>query len=53
MEISILAVGRLKSGPESELCARYLERARKTGRGLGFRGFAGARIAGIAQRTHG
>jgi 23S rRNA (pseudouridine1915-N3)-methyltransferase len=40
MEISILAVGRLKSGPESELCARYLERARKTGRGLGFRGFA-------------
>ena len=39
MEISIFAVGRLKSGPESELCTRYLERARKSGRGLGFRGF--------------
>ncbi len=39
MEIAIVAVGRLKSGPETELCARYLERARKSGRGLGFRGF--------------
>ena len=39
MEIAVLAVGRLKSGPESELAARYLDRARKTGRGLGFRGF--------------
>lgn len=39
MEISILAVGRLRSGPESELCARYLDRARKSGRSLGFRGF--------------
>jgi 23S rRNA (pseudouridine1915-N3)-methyltransferase len=39
MEVSILAVGRLKSGPESELCARYLDRARKSGRSLGFRGF--------------
>ena len=40
MEISILAVGRLKSGPEAELCGRYLDRARKSGRALGFRGFA-------------
>jgi len=39
VEIAVLAVGRLKSGPESELAARYLDRARKTGRGLGFRGF--------------
>jgi 23S rRNA (pseudouridine1915-N3)-methyltransferase len=39
MQILVLAVGRLKAGPESELCARYLERARKSGRGLGFRGF--------------
>lgn len=39
MEISILAVGRLKGGPEAELCARYLERAQKSGRSLGFRGF--------------
>ena len=35
-----MAVGRLKAGPESELCARYLDRAKKTGRGLGLRGFA-------------
>jgi 23S rRNA (pseudouridine1915-N3)-methyltransferase len=40
MEIAILAVGRLKTGPERELCARYLDRARKVGRTLGFRGFA-------------
>ena len=39
MEIAILAVGRLKAGPESELCARYLDRAGKSGRALGFRGF--------------
>jgi 23S rRNA (pseudouridine1915-N3)-methyltransferase len=40
MEIAIVAVGRLKAGPESDLCARYLDRARKGGRALGFRGFA-------------
>ncbi len=36
----MLAVGRLKAGPERELCARYLERAQKTGPKLGLRGFA-------------
>ena len=36
----MLAVGRLKSGPEADLCGRYLDRARKSGRALGFRGFA-------------
>ena len=45
MEIALLAVGRLKAGPESELCARYLDRARKTGRGLGFRGFGVQELA--------
>ena len=40
MEISIVAVGRLKAGPERDLCARYLDRARKGGKALGFRGFA-------------
>ena len=39
MEIVVLAVGRLKAGPERELCERYLERARKGGGKLGFRGF--------------
>ncbi len=35
----MLAVGRLKAGPERELCDRYLERARKIGPKLGLRGF--------------
>lgn len=39
MEIAVVAVGRVRAGPESELCARYLDRARTTGRALGFRGF--------------
>lgn len=39
MRIAIAAVGRLKAGPETELCRRYLDRARKTGSGLGLRGF--------------
>lgn len=34
----ILAVGRLKAGPERELCARYLDRAGKGGRSLGLSG---------------
>jgi 23S rRNA (pseudouridine1915-N3)-methyltransferase len=29
----------MKAGPERELCARYLDRAKKAGRGLGYRGF--------------
>jgi 23S rRNA (pseudouridine1915-N3)-methyltransferase len=45
MEVAILAVGRLKAGPESELCARYLERAAKSGRGLGLRGLSVQEIA--------
>lgn len=55
MQVAILAVGRLKAGPESELCERYLDRARKSGRPLGFRGFevqelAEARAARAADR---
>lgn len=34
MRLLICAVGRLKAGPERELEARYLERARALGRGL-------------------
>lgn len=45
MRIAILAVGRLRTGPERELAERYLERARKTGRGLGLTGFEAAEIA--------
>lgn len=40
MDVVIVAVGRLKAGPESELCARYLERARGAGRELGLGGFS-------------
>nr|WP_256515724.1 23S rRNA (pseudouridine(1915)-N(3))-methyltransferase RlmH [Alsobacter ponti] len=34
-----MAVGRLKDGPERELVARYLDRARAGGRTLGLTGF--------------
>ncbi|MFO1151528.1 MAG: 23S rRNA (pseudouridine(1915)-N(3))-methyltransferase RlmH [Alsobacter sp.] len=36
MRILILAVGRLKDGPERDLVARYVDRARSAGRALGF-----------------
>lgn len=39
MRVLILAVGRLKDGPERDLVARYAERAVATGRPLGFSGF--------------
>ena len=39
MRVGILAVGRLKDGPERLLADRYLERARQSGRALGLSGF--------------
>jgi 23S rRNA (pseudouridine1915-N3)-methyltransferase len=45
MEVRLLAVGRLKAGPERDLCERYLERARKTGARLGLRGFSVKEVA--------
>jgi 23S rRNA (pseudouridine1915-N3)-methyltransferase len=38
MRLVVIAVGRLKQGPERELVARYRERFEETGRKLGFRG---------------
>ncbi|AJY44488.1 23S rRNA (pseudouridine(1915)-N(3))-methyltransferase RlmH [Martelella endophytica] len=35
MQIGIFAVGRLKSGPEKDLVARYLDRLKKTGKAQG------------------
>jgi 23S rRNA (pseudouridine1915-N3)-methyltransferase len=35
MRVSLFAVGRLKSGPESDLSARYLDRFAKSGGALG------------------
>lgn len=40
MRLGIVAVGRLKASPEKELVARYLERGRAGGRGLGLTDFA-------------
>jgi 23S rRNA (pseudouridine1915-N3)-methyltransferase len=34
MQVVLLAVGRLKNGPERELCARYAERFAHSGRGV-------------------
>jgi 23S rRNA (pseudouridine1915-N3)-methyltransferase len=38
MKVSIVAVGRLKAGPERELVARYSERLAATGKSLGLSG---------------
>lgn len=38
MRLALIAVGRLKDGPERELCERYRERAVTLGRGLGLSG---------------
>jgi 23S rRNA (pseudouridine1915-N3)-methyltransferase len=40
LRVSILAVGRMKQGPERELVARYLDRAVASGKTLGLTGFA-------------
>lgn len=39
MRIAIEAVGRVRAGPERDLIARYLDRARTTGRQVGLTGF--------------
>jgi 23S rRNA (pseudouridine1915-N3)-methyltransferase len=39
MRIVVAAIGRLKRGPETELCERYRKRAAQLGRGLGFTDF--------------
>ncbi len=38
MRVIVLAVGRMKSGAESDLAARYAARAAKAGRQIGLRG---------------
>ena len=38
MRIVVIAVGRLKQGPERELAERYMKRFEEIGRKLGFRG---------------
>jgi len=38
MRFTLLCIGRMKSGADKDLFDRYLDRARKTGRGLGVTG---------------
>jgi len=38
MRVLVVAVGRMKSGPERELAERYLKRAAQTGRSIGLTG---------------
>lgn len=45
MRVSIVAVGRMKQGPEREMVARYLERAIGTGKPLSLAGFAVTELA--------
>lgn len=40
MRITIVAVGRMKAGPERELAARFLDRALTSGKALGLSGFS-------------
>ena len=40
MRVNIVAVGRMKQGPERELVARYLDRASSSGKPLALTGFA-------------
>jgi 23S rRNA (pseudouridine1915-N3)-methyltransferase len=51
MRIAVLAVGRMKAGPESELLERYVERARATGRPLGISGIEIREFAESRART--
>jgi 23S rRNA (pseudouridine1915-N3)-methyltransferase len=37
MRLAVLAIGRVKAGPDRELAERYCERAAKAGRSLGFK----------------
>ncbi|MCA1951862.1 MAG: 23S rRNA (pseudouridine(1915)-N(3))-methyltransferase RlmH, partial [Hyphomicrobiales bacterium] len=46
MRLVLVAVGRLKAGPERELVTRYAERFTALGRGLGL---PGPGLAGIAE----
>jgi len=37
MRLAVVAIGRVKAGPDRELAERYLERTAKAGRSLGFK----------------
>ncbi len=45
MKLTLLAVGRIKSGPERDLTDDYLSRLRRIGPGLGFRAITEIEVA--------
>lgn len=45
MRIAIAAIGKMKQGPERELVARYLDRARQSGKPLALTGFEVTELA--------
>lgn len=45
MDLKIVAIGRLRAGPETQLCSRYEERIRKSGRAHGLNNLMIAEIA--------
>jgi 23S rRNA (pseudouridine1915-N3)-methyltransferase len=53
MRLVVVAVGRLKQGPERELAERYRERFNEIGRNLGFRGLEIHEIAESRARVAG
>lgn len=55
MNLSIIAVGKMKLGPERELLKKYIERAKKTGKQLALNGFniieiVESRLSSVAAR---
>lgn len=50
MKIDLVAIGRMKAGPERELAGRYLERFRPLGRGLGLDGIRVVELSESAAR---
>jgi 23S rRNA (pseudouridine1915-N3)-methyltransferase len=53
MRVTVIAVGRLKAGPERELVARYAERFSAAGRAVGLDGPSLVEIAESAARAEG
>lgn len=50
MKLIVVAVGRLKAGPERELCRRYAERLKGAARSLGVSAFVECELSESGQR---
>ncbi len=51
MRVLIVAVGKIKQGPEQELVDRYLKRAKPLGKSLGIKGFETIELAESRARS--